>query len=183
MNSWSVPLNMSPWWRYSSTTHWLHVNHMQCNWFQLTWTSSCICASCSSVLRFLFFLQIDKLVLDCAAQSLRGICGSALDSLSGKNYEVNFMRHKEKITVNVSKFVSNFLCLRQLYVSTPQVIVDDCVKFLERFIAEGKQFDYVINDLTAIPISTEPRGYYCYQWHTVHPCSHIYVQFDCANYF
>ncbi|XP_033126315.1 spermine synthase-like [Anneissia japonica] len=39
-----------------------------------------------------------------------------------------------------------------------EVIVADCVPVMRKFIEEGKQFDYVINDLTAIPITTESRG-------------------------
>ena len=39
-----------------------------------------------------------------------------------------------------------------------QVIIDDCVPILKKYVAEGKQFDYVINDLTAIPCTTEPIG-------------------------
>ncbi|XP_078001513.1 spermine synthase-like isoform X2 [Glandiceps talaboti] len=38
------------------------------------------------------------------------------------------------------------------------VRVEDCIPALEAYVKEGKQFDFVINDLTAIPISTEPRG-------------------------
>ncbi|XP_070569097.1 spermine synthase-like [Ptychodera flava] len=38
------------------------------------------------------------------------------------------------------------------------VRVEDCIPAMEQYIKEGKQFDYVINDLTAIPITTEPRG-------------------------
>ncbi|XP_036925535.1 spermine synthase-like [Sturnira hondurensis] len=35
-----------------------------------------------------------------------------------------------------------------------QVLIEDCVPVLKRYAKEGKQFDYVINDLTAVPIST-----------------------------
>ncbi|KAI3373627.1 hypothetical protein L3Q82_022221, partial [Scortum barcoo] len=38
-----------------------------------------------------------------------------------------------------------------------QVLVEDCVPVLKKYVQEGKMFDYVINDLTAIPISTEPE--------------------------
>ncbi|XP_038077555.1 spermine synthase-like [Patiria miniata] len=42
--------------------------------------------------------------------------------------------------------------------SNYKVIVEDCIPFLKQYAAEGKQFDFVINDLTAIPITTEPQG-------------------------
>ncbi|KAK3555635.1 hypothetical protein QTP86_025637 [Hemibagrus guttatus] len=38
-----------------------------------------------------------------------------------------------------------------------EVLVEDCVPILKKFVEEGKTFDYVINDLTAIPISTAPE--------------------------
>ncbi|XP_036380696.1 spermine synthase [Megalops cyprinoides] len=38
-----------------------------------------------------------------------------------------------------------------------EVLVQDCVPLLKKFAEEGKTFDYVINDLTAVPISTAPE--------------------------
>uniref|UniRef100_A0A8C2ZWH9 Spermine synthase n=1 Tax=Cyclopterus lumpus TaxID=8103 RepID=A0A8C2ZWH9_CYCLU len=38
-----------------------------------------------------------------------------------------------------------------------QILVEDCVPVLKKYVQEGKTFDYVINDLTAIPISMEPE--------------------------
>uniref|UniRef100_A0A4W5R6U5 Spermine synthase n=1 Tax=Hucho hucho TaxID=62062 RepID=A0A4W5R6U5_9TELE len=38
-----------------------------------------------------------------------------------------------------------------------QVLVEDCVPVLKKYVEEGKTFDYVINDLTAVPISTAPE--------------------------
>ncbi|XP_053562349.1 spermine synthase [Bombina bombina] len=38
-----------------------------------------------------------------------------------------------------------------------QILVEDCVPVLKMYAKEGKMFDYVINDLTAIPISTSPE--------------------------
>ncbi|ELW47942.1 Spermine synthase [Tupaia chinensis] len=38
-----------------------------------------------------------------------------------------------------------------------QVLVEDCIPVLKRYAREGKEFDYVINDLTAVPISTCPQ--------------------------
>nr|CAA08901.1 spermine synthase [Tetraodon fluviatilis] len=38
-----------------------------------------------------------------------------------------------------------------------QILVEDCVPVLKKYAQEGRTFDYVINDLTAVPISTEPE--------------------------
>lgn len=38
-----------------------------------------------------------------------------------------------------------------------QILVEDCVPVLKKYVQEGRMFDYVINDLTAVPISTEPE--------------------------
>ncbi|XP_053313250.1 spermine synthase [Spea bombifrons] len=38
-----------------------------------------------------------------------------------------------------------------------QVLVEDCVPILKKYAKEGRMFDYVINDLTAVPISTSPE--------------------------
>ncbi|XP_069060838.1 spermine synthase isoform X1 [Pleurodeles waltl] len=35
-----------------------------------------------------------------------------------------------------------------------QVLVEDCIPVLKRYAKEGRTFDFVINDLTAVPIST-----------------------------
>lgn len=45
-----------------------------------------------------------------------------------------------------------------------QILVEDCVPVLKKYVHEGRTFDYVINDLTAVPISTEPEEglYYFY---------------------
>lgn len=42
-----------------------------------------------------------------------------------------------------------------------QVLVEDCVPVLKKYVQQGRVFDYVINDLTAIPISTEPEEGLC----------------------
>uniref|UniRef100_H3BYY1 Spermine synthase n=1 Tax=Tetraodon nigroviridis TaxID=99883 RepID=H3BYY1_TETNG len=44
-----------------------------------------------------------------------------------------------------------------LTVGTYQILVEDCVPVLKKYAQEGRTFDYVINDLTAVPISTEPE--------------------------
>lgn len=42
-----------------------------------------------------------------------------------------------------------------------QILVEDCVPVLKKYVQEGKTFDYIINDLTAVPISTEPEEGLC----------------------
>ncbi|XP_049794156.1 spermine synthase-like isoform X2 [Schistocerca nitens] len=49
-------------------------------------------------------------------------------------------------------------CLDQYKGENYEIIVDDCVKVLEKFIKEGKKFDYVFADLTDIPLSSTPQG-------------------------
>ncbi|XP_042547529.1 spermine synthase-like [Dipodomys spectabilis] len=38
-----------------------------------------------------------------------------------------------------------------------QVLIEDCIPVLRRYAKEGREFDYVMNDLTAVPISTSPE--------------------------
>ncbi|KAG8450603.1 hypothetical protein GDO86_003033 [Hymenochirus boettgeri] len=38
-----------------------------------------------------------------------------------------------------------------------EILVEDCVPVLKMYAKEGRTFDYVINDLTAVPISTSPE--------------------------
>ncbi|XP_057346629.1 spermine synthase-like [Manis pentadactyla] len=38
-----------------------------------------------------------------------------------------------------------------------QVPVEDWIPVLKRYAREGREFDYVINDLTAVPVSTSPE--------------------------
>jgi len=44
-----------------------------------------------------------------------------------------------------------------------KVLIEDCIPVLKRYAKEGREFDYVINDLTAVPISTSPEeGRFCF---------------------
>ncbi|XP_053703155.1 spermine synthase [Synchiropus splendidus] len=47
--------------------------------------------------------------------------------------------------------------LDQLEGDCYKILVQDCVPVLKRYAQEGRTFDYIINDLTAVPISTEPE--------------------------
>uniref|UniRef100_A0AAQ4RFV4 PABS domain-containing protein n=1 Tax=Gasterosteus aculeatus aculeatus TaxID=481459 RepID=A0AAQ4RFV4_GASAC len=49
-----------------------------------------------------------------------------------------------------------------------QILVEDCVPVLKKYVQEGKTFDYVINDLTAIPISMEPEEGFCIVFFFLH---------------
>lgn len=70
--------------------------------------------------KFVTMVEIDKVVVDASVKHLRGICGSSMDSYTGRNYEIR---------------------------------IDDCVEALKEYAATGKTFDYVINDLTDIPVA------------------------------
>ncbi|XP_075232561.1 spermine synthase isoform X1 [Lycorma delicatula] len=49
-------------------------------------------------------------------------------------------------------------CLDQLKGDNYEIVVDDCVKSLDKMIREGKKVDFVFGDLTDIPVSTTPQG-------------------------
>lgn len=50
------------------------------------------------------------------------------------------------------------LTIAQLNCLSIQIIIDDCMTHLDKFIADGRKFDYVFGDLTDIPISDTPTG-------------------------
>lgn len=39
-----------------------------------------------------------------------------------------------------------------------KLVVDDCIPLLKQFAAEKRQFDYIINDLTAVPVTSTAVG-------------------------
>jgi len=49
-------------------------------------------------------------------------------------------------------------CLDAYKTSNYEIIVDDCVKVMEDYVKQNKQFDYIIGDLTDIPITPTPQG-------------------------
>ncbi|XP_054610898.1 spermine synthase isoform X1 [Dunckerocampus dactyliophorus] len=53
-----------------------------------------------------------------------------------------------------------------------QILVEDCVPVLKKYVQEGRTFDYIINDLTAVPISTEPEEG-VHKLHVGVPASHF----------
>lgn len=58
---------------------------------------------------------------------------------------------------NLDNFFSIMIMCTAL-LNPNQILVEDCVPVLKKYVQEGRMFDYVINDLTAVPISTEPEG-------------------------
>uniref|UniRef100_A0A4D5R934 Spermine synthase n=1 Tax=Scolopendra viridis TaxID=118503 RepID=A0A4D5R934_SCOVI len=49
-------------------------------------------------------------------------------------------------------------CLDKLKGPNYEIIIDDCVKMMNRYIEENRTFDYVFGDLTDIPITPTPQG-------------------------
>ena len=70
-----------------------------------------------------------------------------MDQLKGANYEVKLNQVLKLSSIPFATLV--FIA---------QVIIDDCVPHLQSYAKEKRQFDFVINDLTAIPCTSEPVG-------------------------
>lgn len=68
----------------------------------------------------------------------------------------------------------NFKRKVEWIVLVSQILVEDCVPVLKKYVKEGRMFDYVINDLTAIPISTEPEEGFVYLY-TVYVCNCVCI--------
>ena len=74
-----------------------------------------------------------------------------------------------------------------------KVLIEDCIPVLKRYAKEGREFDYVINDLTAVPISTSPEeGRFCFFFLTkimfmetffLAPCENERILRDCLVKF
>uniref|UniRef100_A0AAX7VRZ7 Spermine synthase n=1 Tax=Astatotilapia calliptera TaxID=8154 RepID=A0AAX7VRZ7_ASTCA len=71
-----------------------------------------------------------------------------------------------------------------------QILVQDCVPLLKKYVQEGRTFDYVINDLTAIPISTSPEEDSTWEFlrlildlsiKVLHPSGKYFTQGNSAN--
>lgn len=68
-----------------------------------------------------------------------------------KSYEISWI-------LVFSFLLLNFVFLILKFKLQLQIIVDDCMIYLDKFIKEGKKFDYVFGDLTDIPLSDTPTG-------------------------
>uniref|UniRef100_I3JC24 Spermine synthase n=1 Tax=Oreochromis niloticus TaxID=8128 RepID=I3JC24_ORENI len=71
-----------------------------------------------------------------------------------------------------------------------QILIQDCVPLLKKYVQEGRTFDYVINDLTAIPISTSPEEDSTWEFlrlildlsiQVLHPSGKYFTQGNSAN--
>lgn len=71
-----------------------------------------------------------------------------------------------------------------------QILIEDCVPVLKKYVQEGRMFDYVINDLTAVPISTEPEEDSTWEFlrlildlsiKVLHPTGKYFTQGNSAN--
>uniref|UniRef100_A0A3P9CR27 Spermine synthase n=1 Tax=Maylandia zebra TaxID=106582 RepID=A0A3P9CR27_9CICH len=69
-------------------------------------------------------------------------------------------------------------------------VIQDCVPLLKKYVQEGRTFDYVINDLTAIPISTSPEEDSTWEFlrlildlsiKVLHPSGKYFTQGNSAN--
>ncbi|EHB08937.1 Spermine synthase [Heterocephalus glaber] len=85
----------------------------------------------------------------------------------GKSREIVKLKPKMATMVEIDqmvvdpckKYVHKTCCgvLGNLKGDCSQVLIEDCIPVLKRYTKEGREFDYVINDLTAVPISTSPE--------------------------
>ncbi|KAG8508698.1 Spermine synthase [Galemys pyrenaicus] len=93
----------------------------------------------------------------------RAIMGSGKEDYTGKDVlilgggdggilcEIVKLKPKMVTMVEISFLTSIFSCCLW------KVLIEDCIPVLKRYAKEGREFDYVINDLTAVPISTSPE--------------------------
>uniref|UniRef100_G1NP87 PABS domain-containing protein n=1 Tax=Meleagris gallopavo TaxID=9103 RepID=G1NP87_MELGA len=96
----------------------------------------------------------------------RAIMGSGKEDYTGKEvlilgggdggilYEIVKLKPK-MVTMYMRKTCGDVL--DNLKGECYQVLIEDCIPVLKRYAKEGRMFDYVINDLTAVPISTSPE--------------------------
>nr|XP_002126555.1 spermine synthase-like [Ciona intestinalis] len=92
---------------------------------------------------------------------LGGGDGGILHHLRDKGARMITMIDIDRMVVDAAKIHLRGICgdaMDREEGDNYKIIVEDCVPHLKKFAAEGQKFDYVINDLTAIPISLEPTG-------------------------
>ena len=83
----------------------------------------------------------------------RSVCAK-YRSLSAKYRSLSVKRKRMHHIITCIEFDVNIFLL--------QVLIEDCVPVLHKYKCEGKMFDYVINDLTAIPCTNEPVGMWAF---------------------
>lgn len=89
---------------------------------------------------------------------LGGGDGGLLHELLKENPKFVTMVDIDKVVVEACRVHLRGACgdtLDNLQTDKYHVIIGDCIKFMEEAIASGKQFDFVFNDLTDIPLSPE----------------------------
>nr|CAB3266409.1 spermine synthase-like [Phallusia mammillata] len=92
---------------------------------------------------------------------LGGGDGGILNYLRDKGPSMITMIDIDRVVIDAAKIHLRGICgdsMDEEEGKNYKIIVDDCVKHLVEFTKAGRKFDYVINDLTAIPISKEPVG-------------------------
>lgn len=95
--------------------------------------------------KFVTMLEIDEMVMEACNKYMRSICGDVLEVRKSDKFEVNREIHsRHGLYIADSSFC--------------QIIVDDCMVYLDKYAIEGKKFDYIFGDLTDIPISDTPTG-------------------------
>lgn len=89
---------------------------------------------------------------------LGGGDGGLLHELLKENPKFVTMVDIDKVVIEACRVHLRGACgstLDTLQTDTYHVIIGDCIKFMEDAISNGKQFDFVFNDLTDIPLSPE----------------------------
>jgi len=92
---------------------------------------------------------------------LGGGDGSLLHELLKENPGFITMVDIDEVVVKAAAKHLRGLCgdsLDKLTGPNYEVLIEDCIPILNKYIEEGREFDYVINDLTAIPVTTQPIG-------------------------
>ncbi|XP_078415687.1 spermine synthase [Cetorhinus maximus] len=142
----------------------------------------------------------------------QAIMGNGVEDYTGKEililgggdggilYELVKLKPKMVTMLNIDQMVIDACCkhmrktcgdvLDNLKGDCYQVLVEDCVPVLKTYAAEGRLFDYVINDLTAVPISTSPEEESTWDFlrlildlavKVLKPTGKYFTQGNCAN--
>jgi spermine synthase len=89
---------------------------------------------------------------------LGGGDGGLLHELLKENPKFITMVDIDKVVIEACRVHLRGACgdaLDNLQTDRYHVIIGDCIKYMEEAISSGKQFDFVFNDLTDIPLSPE----------------------------
>lgn len=92
---------------------------------------------------------------------LGGGDGALLYELLKENPKYVVMLEIDNIVMEACNKYMNSICgdvLEQRKGNNYEIIVGDCVVYLNKYIKEGRKFDYVFGDLTDLPISDTPSG-------------------------